>query len=281
MATYVETEDVRLFIDPGVALGPSRYGLPPHPSERKRRADHWAEVVRWGCKAEVLVVTHYHYDHHSPWEGTDLYEGKVVLLKHPTVKINRSQRKRASYFLEQIEGKAERVEPCDGKDYTFGGTRVRFSKPVCHGTDPRLGYVVGVLVEEGEERFLFTSDVEGPSRREQQAFILESRPTLLYVDGPMTYLLGYRYSTASLEKSIRALLRIVRECPLEALLLDHHLLRDLAWETRVRKVIDAAGEEGVKVETAAGFSGRPLDLLEARRKELYGKDPPGDGESGR
>ena len=31
MATYVETKDVKIFIDPGVALGPSRYGLPPHP----------------------------------------------------------------------------------------------------------------------------------------------------------------------------------------------------------------------------------------------------------
>ena len=33
LATYVETRDVKILIDPSAALGPSRYGLPPHPHE--------------------------------------------------------------------------------------------------------------------------------------------------------------------------------------------------------------------------------------------------------
>jgi predicted metallo-beta-lactamase superfamily hydrolase len=30
MSTFVETDDLRILIDPGVALAPIRYGLEPH-----------------------------------------------------------------------------------------------------------------------------------------------------------------------------------------------------------------------------------------------------------
>ena len=33
MATYVETKDCKILIDPSAALGPKRYGLPPHNKE--------------------------------------------------------------------------------------------------------------------------------------------------------------------------------------------------------------------------------------------------------
>ncbi|RLI24147.1 MAG: hypothetical protein DRO52_05945 [Candidatus Hecatellales archaeon] len=274
MATYVETRDVKIFIDPGVALGPSRYGLPPHPLELQRLDEHWAEIVEYARRSEVLIVTHYHYDHHSPWEDLDIYQGKTVFVKHPTEKINRSQRERAAFFLEQIKGKPEKLEYCDGKEVSFGNTLLRFSSPVFHGTNPRLGYVVEVLVDDGGERFLFTSDVEGPSVREQAQFVLENQPNILYVDGPMSYMLGYRYSQQSLQESIKNLTQIVKACPLKTLILDHHLLRDLEWKARMQRVLEEAKRRGVKALTAADYAGKPLEMLEARRKELYQKQPP-------
>ena len=33
MATYIETKDCKILIDPSAALGPKRYGLPPHQKE--------------------------------------------------------------------------------------------------------------------------------------------------------------------------------------------------------------------------------------------------------
>jgi predicted metallo-beta-lactamase superfamily hydrolase len=33
MATYVETSDLRIFIDPGVSVSPDRYSMPPHTVE--------------------------------------------------------------------------------------------------------------------------------------------------------------------------------------------------------------------------------------------------------
>ena len=67
------------------------------------------------------------------------------------------------------------------------------------GTNTKLGYVTEVCVEEGKEKFVHTSDVEGPSLDEQVQFILDEKPKTIFCDGPMTYMLGFRYSKKSLE----------------------------------------------------------------------------------
>lgn len=270
MATLVETRDLRIMIDPGVALGPSRYGLPPHPKEWERMEEHWREIVRQAERSDVIVITHYHYDHHNPWEGLEVYEGKRVFVKDPRRNINRSQRDRASFFLRQIEGRA-RIEVAEGNRLREGDTLIEFSGPVFHGTNSRLGYVVEVLVREGEESFLFTSDVEGPSLEDQVSFVLERRPRVAMVDGPMTYMLGYRYSRASLEASIRNLSRMLEV--VETLVVDHHLLRDLEWRERINGLLERGRELGKRVMTSNELVGKPLDMLEARRKELYELHP--------
>lgn len=273
MATYLETGDIKIFIDPGVALGPSRYGLPPHPLEFRRLNEHWKEIVRYARKAEVLVLTHYHYDHHSPWKNLDIYEKKVVLVKHPTKKINLSQKRRAAFFLEAIKNLPEKLDYCDDRKYVFGETKIKFSKPVFHGANPKLGFVIEVLVDDGKESFLFTSDVEGPSVKDQVDFIVENKPNLVYLDGPMTYMLGYRFGYGSLKESVKGIIRIVEECPVKELIVDHHLLRDLEWSKRIAEPIKKAEEKNVRVKTAAEFTGKTLDMLEAHRKELYEKYP--------
>lgn len=79
MCTYVETSDVRLVIDPGVSLAPRRYGLPPHEAEKEKMQKDWDLIVEKSREADILIVTHYHYDHHDP-EYPQIYEGKIVLL---------------------------------------------------------------------------------------------------------------------------------------------------------------------------------------------------------
>ncbi|MDI6655482.1 MAG: MBL fold metallo-hydrolase, partial [Candidatus Hydrothermarchaeota archaeon] len=260
MATCVETGDVRILIDPGVSLGPSRYGLPPHPIEFQRMNKHWGSIKKFAKKADVLIVTHYHYDHHDPTEP-ELYRDKVALLKHPTEKINRSQKERAKFFLEQLEGMPERIEYCDGREFSFGGTKIKFSQPVFHGTDNKLGYVVEISISDENFKFVFTSDVEGPSVRDQVSFILEEKPNIIYADGPLSYMLGYRYSQASLNASVNNIIEIFRETPVEKFVIDHHFLRDIKWKERIKPAFDAA--ENVQILTAAEFSGQRNDLLEA------------------
>ncbi len=272
MASYVETRDVRVLLDPGVALGPRRYGLPPHPLEYQKLEEDWERIKSYAERSEVLVVTHYHYDHHSP-EEPEIYEGKIALLKHPGEKINLSQRRRASYFLEQLGELPERVEYCDGRSFEFGDTQLVFSQPVFHGTNPRLGYVTELAVRRGEECFVFSSDVEGPSVKEQAGFILQHNPEVVYIDGPMSYMLGYRYSQRSFEATVENLVKILEQTRVRTMVLDHHLLRDLEWRQKLGAVFEAAGRLGKRVLSAAQFAGREELMLEARRRQLYEKFP--------
>jgi predicted metallo-beta-lactamase superfamily hydrolase len=270
MATFVETDNLKILIDPGVSLAPLRYGLEPHPLEWQRLDETWNVIKQYAQESEVLIVTHYHYDHHDP-DYPELYSGKTVFIKHPTQNINRSQRDRAAFFLEAIKGLPKRLEIADGKSFQFGETIISFSKAVCHGTNPRLGYVTETCIKCGGEKFLHTSDVEGPSLEEQIAFILSEKPDILFVDGPMTYMLGYRYSFKSLEISNANLVRAIKETGVRTLVLDHHFLRDINYKMRIKPVYEEAQKYDVKVITAAEFSGRKIEMLEALRKELYAK----------
>ncbi len=269
-STFVETENVHILLDPGVSLAPKRFGLAPHRLELKREEECWKEIVRYAKQSEIIIITHYHYDHYNPEDALEMYKDKKVFLKHPTEAINLSQKKRAKYFLEQIKGLPDILEYSDGREFQFGGTKITFSQPVCHGTDSKLGYVTEVLIDDGY-RFVYTSDVEGPSLKEQAEFILRSKPNLLVLDGPLSYMLGYRYSLQALAASVKNMVRIIQDSPLDGFIIDHHLLRDLKWRERLTEVFEAAEKGGIKVQTAADFAGRKVQLLEARRKELYSK----------
>ena len=270
MSTFIETRDLKILIDLGVSLAPSRYGHPPHPVELERENEHWVDIAKHAVCSDVLIVTHYHYDHHNPNEELRIYEGKTVFIKHPTEKINFSQKNRASFFQSQIEGLPKRLEYSDGREFQFGVTKIKFSKPVFHGTNPKLGYVTEVLIDDGY-KFIHTSDVEGPSVEDQVNFILQNKPHLVILDGPLSYMLGFRYSYASLNSSIENMIKIIDKCPLDSLIVDHHLLRDLGWKERIERVFELAEKKGVKVQTAAEYAGKPVEMFEAHRKELYQK----------
>ena len=268
MATFVETDDVAVLIDPGVSLAPNRYGLPPHPIEEQRMNERWADIKEYAARSDVLIVTHYHYDHHDPDEP-EVYEGKIVYLKHPTEKINKSQAGRASHFLNQLAELPRALDIADGNEFKHGSTRIKFSSPVYHGTNPRLGYVVEVSISCGGEKMVFTSDVEGPSVADQADFILQESPDLLILDGPMTYMLGFRYSQKSLALAIENINRIIMETSVKIVLVEHHFMRDLKYKERIGEVYECAADSNVRVMTAAEYLGHEIDMLEARRKELY------------
>lgn len=268
MATFVETDDIAVLIDPGVSLAPRRYNLPPHPIEEQRMNERWADVKEHAARSDVLIVTHYHYDHHDP-EEPELYEGKIVYIKHPKEKINKSQAGRASYFLNKLNELPKSTDTADGNEYKHGSTTIKFSPPVYHGTNPKLGYVVEVSISCGGEKMVFTSDVEGPSVADQTEFILQENPDRLILDGPMTYMLGFRYSRESLALSIENINRIITETSVKSILVEHHFTRDLKYKERIPEVYECAAENDVNVITAAEYLGRDIEMLEARRKELY------------
>jgi len=268
MATYVETDDMKVLIDPAVSLGPRRFGLPPHRLELERMDQAWNDIKSYASKCDLLIVTHYHYDHHNPDE-IDFYRDKTLYIKDPKKNINKSQLQRASHFLKELRGLPKAVEFADGRSFQHAATTIKFSPPVYHGTNSRLELCAGDKHLLPRRKNGFSSDVEGPSLDEQVDFILRERPDLLILDGPMTYMLGYRYSGESLARSVANITKIISQTPVSVIILDHHLLRDQNYKAKLTKVYECADENGVKVLSAAEYAGREPDLLEARRRELY------------
>jgi predicted metallo-beta-lactamase superfamily hydrolase len=266
MATFLDLSK-KILIDPSVALSPSRYNLPPHPQELTRKETQWQAIIECAKKIDIIIITHYHYDHHNP-DFPELFEDKIVIIKNPKENLNEGQKERASVFLHRINRLAKEILIGDGASFQFGNIEIICSKAVCHGVSNKLGMVIEVAIKEGAEKFLFTSDVQGMPLEEQILFILEQNPDIIFMDGPMTYLLNYRYRSEDLAHSLLNILRVINETKISKFILDHHLLRDLNYKNHLEEIF-ATHLGNTEILTAAEFAGKPNDLFEARRRELY------------
>ena len=277
MATYLETRGLKIFIDPGVALAPWRYGLPPHPIELEERERVWREVVRLAEKSDVIVITHYHYDHFNPREALyEVYHDKTLLIKDPENSINPSQIRRSHFLLHRLAelGVKPHIKIADGKYFMIGDVEIMFSNPIPHGHDSRLGYVVMLSIDDGKYKFLYSSDVEGPFDEDAVEFIIGCRPKLLYLDGPMTYLLGMLLNENVVDKCLDNLIRILSTVPLDKLILDHHFMRDINYLTWIESILKMfSGGKDLNIISAAEFMGKSLNMLEASRQKLYEEHP--------
>ncbi|MEM2522929.1 MAG: hypothetical protein QXW82_07260 [Candidatus Bathyarchaeia archaeon] len=286
MCTYVETSDVKILLDPGVSLCPNRFNLPPHPLEFKAILRCREKIAEAAMKADVITLSHYHFDHHTPsyedwlcnWTERDetareIYENKLVLAKHPRENINFSQRRRAWIFQKTGGSFAKKLEEADGKTFLFGSTKLSFSRPVFHGPEnSALGWVIMATVEFDGERLLFAPDVQGPISRQTLNIILEEKPRLLIIGGPPLYLTGFRIDEEQVAESFRNLGEVVAAVPY--VILEHHILRDADWRTKAENVLAKAERQGHKVMTAAEFLGLENLFLEANRKRLFEEKPP-------
>ncbi len=270
MATYVETNDIKIFIDPGVSISPDRYSLPPHKVEIDRHRKLWDDIKKWVALADIVVITHYHYDHHNPNEP-EIYRGKDIFIKDPHEYINESQKNRAAFFLTQVEGIPRSITIADNTSFTFGKTKLIFSRPVFHGLSNRLGYVILVTVEENS-RFLFSSDIQGPLDSEAVEIIISNQPDILFLDGPSTYLLGSYYKKSDIDCAVGYINEIITNTKVKNLIIDHHLLRDLNHSEFMNR-ISSANTNSI-IQSAARYRGIDEEPLEALRKDFHeGKIP--------
>jgi predicted metallo-beta-lactamase superfamily hydrolase len=94
MATYVECGGMRLLLDPGATLAPSRQNLPPAAEEWEalRRAND--RISAYGARADVVFVSHYHEDHFR--SDPAAYAGRIVVAKDPRRMIAGQQARRAA-----------------------------------------------------------------------------------------------------------------------------------------------------------------------------------------
>ncbi len=274
MSTFVETKDLRIHIDPGISLAPRRYGLPPHKKEIDRLAELSEKIYEKAKDSDILIITHYHFDHHDRGKRIplDIYDRKKIFTKDPVNNINTSQRIRASIFLKLIKDRVREIKIADNSRVKIGSTEIIFSHAMPHGSDPRLGYVVQVLIRDKDQSFLYTSDIEGAPLDVHVEWIVKSRPEIILIDGPLTYMLGYKLSQDELNKSLRNLKFIIEKSSPNAMILEHHLLRDKEYREKLREVYDKAYELGIRIYTAAEYMGLENIFLEAYRDVLYGKE---------
>jgi len=287
MCTYVETADVKILLDAGVSLGPSRFGLPPHPEEFKAIDLCRRKIAQAAEKAEIVTLSHYHFDHHTPsyedwlcnWtevreSARRIYEGKIVLMKNAKEKINYSQRRRGWMFRKTGGKFAEKLEVADGKSFIFGtSTKVGFSEPVFHGSENSfLGWVLMTTIQYQEEKFMFAPDVQGPMCPRTLELILREKPQITMIGGPPLYLSGFRVKEENIQRGLKNLGKIAETVPLT--ILEHHILRDKDWREKTKNVFYKANEYGHKILTAAEFLGENNVSLEAVRKRLFAEKPP-------
>lgn len=284
MCTLIETSELSLLVDPGVSLGP-RFGILPHPEEYRALGECRLKVAKAAETADVIVVSHYHNDHHTPsyrdtvWIGSSMeqaagiVQGKDVLVKDIRSFINFSQRRRGWMFQKTSLKKAKSFQAADGEVFQYGETKLRFSRPVYHGEEASpLGWVLMHTVERGNCKVMYAPDVQGPILDETLKLILLEKPDLLIVGGPPTYLSGFKISEETLARALGNLKQLVQNVP--TTILEHHLLRDEGWRDFAEPAFRAAEKAGSRILTAAEYVGKRNNLLECRRMKLYTEEPP-------
>src|SRR2546428_5912625 len=134
-----------------------------------------------------------------------------------------------------------------------------------------LGYVVALTIVDHHEhqRFVFASDVQGPLSAVAAAWLINARPTTLYLSGPPSYV-EREVGTGAIERGVDNLMRVLDATGCRAIM-DHHAVRDPRFSTRFQKLWETG-----RVVTAAAHLGLTAQPLEAGRDRLGAgaRDPP-------
>ena len=267
MATFIKTPDISVIIDPGAALGPLRSGLPPHRIEIDRLKHVWERIMERFEMAHLVIITHYHYDHLNPQE-MELFRNKGVFLKDPNT-TNSSQSRRGKRFIERLRRAGISFEIADTSSLKKGNTKVNFSPPFPHGKDKARGMVLMVTIEYKTEKFLYSSDIQGIPRKDQLEYIEAQNPSMVFLDGPATYLLGDKLKREEWGECMENMEEMILKVAPKSIILDHHLTRDRNWRDKVKVLFETAKKTGSTIKTVAEFRGEGEQLLEANRKALY------------
>ena len=261
LCCVVNTRGGKILIDPGVALGYTRFRLLPHPLQvavderiQKRIIHEWATATH-------IVISHFHGDH-VPLAYANPYQlpiDKVASLNPDAViwakssQLSPTEAKRASAFSTALDNN---IIAAEGKS---GGV-LRFSQPVPHGKAKGLERVIMTRIEE-DFTFVHASDTQ-LLNDEAISQIVSWRPDIVLVSGPPLYL--HKLTEDDMKRAWHNALILSQK--VATLILDHHLLRSLEgveWLERLRS------KSSRNVTCCADFMGTPRMLLEALRPQLY------------
>lgn len=271
LAVRVRTDDRCIVIDPGVALGMLRGGLAPHPLEIAAAEATRTRILGALAEATDVVVTHYHGDHIPLAEPSPFRLGCAALPDLAGVRLwckgpegisrtSLARRRDLERCLERPLGSAEGI----------GDAQIRCSHGVLHGSpSSHLGQVMMVRIAEGDEIFVYASDMQLLDDA-AVATIYGWRPSTLLASGPPLYLRDL--SMADRKSAWLNALFLAGVVP--TLILDHHLMRSATGLTWLDHL---AAHTGNRVCCGAVFMGSEPRLLEADRQALHESMPVPDG----
>ncbi|MEO0293837.1 MAG: MBL fold metallo-hydrolase [candidate division WOR-3 bacterium] len=102
MCTFIESPEVKIIIDPGFAIMQPSYPLKENEKLLFLEAAE-KRVKEFTKRAEIVIITHYHYDHHKrPIEFPESYINKTLYIKNPNEWINYSQWERTRIMYEDL-----------------------------------------------------------------------------------------------------------------------------------------------------------------------------------
>ena len=270
LCCLVTTKSQQVLIDPGIALGYTRYKLLPHPLQVAVDEIIQDKIVEAWSEATDIVISHFHGDH-TPLADANPYQLNIqrIVGLNPHAKIWAKLS-----HLSPIESKRlDSISPLlpnsvlSAPEKTHGV--LQFSKPVPHGRDyNNLETVVMTRIEE-ECVFVHASDIQ-LLNDEAISQIISWDPDIVLASGPPLYL--FKLSKDQMEKAWHNAVKLSQK--VATLILDHHLLRSRMGETWLQ---DLSSKTQNKIMCGADFMEKPRMLLEARRKELYEQMPVPEG----
>ncbi len=282
MCTFIKTPDISILLDPSAALS-KRFGLEPHPMEYERLSRALDRIFVHARQADILSISHYHYDHVRPGftnfqynfssleELERMFEGKMVFAKDNRENINSSQRRRGHLFEKDVSAVVESIKWSDGETFQFGETTIVHSPALPHGPDgTRLGFVVATTIIHNRTRVMFAPDVQGPVSERSLRYIESQHPRLLIIGGPPIYI--GRFNDDMRTRARLSLETLVKQT--SVVVVDHHLLRTGDWNKYLGPVREQCAMNKHKLITMAELGGFPIECLEAKRKKLFREQPP-------
>jgi len=265
LSCSVELTDRKIFIDPGVALGWSRYGFLPHPFQIAVGAAVREKIIQELKGATDIVFSHFDGDH-CPLADPNPYQLGIarvkVLLSDCRVWAEGSdncpptQQRRK----QELAGSIGRVwRNANG----LKEGPLEFSLPVPHGEEKEAkSSVMMTRIDDGKEVFVHASDIQLLDRKAIEK-ILAWKPDIVLASGPPLYLF-HSLSESQKETAWDNATELAGN--VATLIIDHHLLRCEEGMEWLKKLARTAGN---RVLSAARFMGRESIFLEAWRKELY------------
>lgn len=255
-SVYVETDDLKVVIDPGLSVVKLKKGYPPTPFEIRALKEIKKSIYKFCDKSDLIIITHYHFDHF--FLDSEVYKNKLIYIKDPDLFISDSQKKRAKELIKIFDDKSIRYEIAKGEKI-YNKTKIVFSPIFPHGIDEKMGGVVSVFIQS-DKKFFYSSDVLGFCLDDVVNYLMNLDPDIIFFDGPIDEVLPL---------SIKNIEKLTNFFDRKIWLMDHHPFRNLDYRDIFRDLFYIFEKKGIELYNFAKWLNLKERLFEGEREIFY------------